>query len=162
MKKLWWNKKVTQRINRTLVTGDLLLLLLLLSFLKQSHTWLNQIQIFSMISSNRTLLEIKKTTSTITTLPETNIAGWKIHHFDGIYQERWDFHGRTVSFREGNPGSKAGWIQKYPKGTVARRKANSCSRSKASQPFAWAAEVIKQQKFTPPKINMEPGNDGFQ
>ena len=18
---------------------------------------------------------------------------WKIHHFDGIYQERWDFHG---------------------------------------------------------------------
>ena len=33
--------------------------------------------------------------------PETNIAGWIIHHFDGIYQERWDFHGRTVSFREG-------------------------------------------------------------
>ena len=25
----------------------------------------------------------------------------KIHHFDGIYQEKWDFHGRTVSFREG-------------------------------------------------------------
>ena len=25
------------------------------------------------------------------TLPETNIAGWKIHHFDGIYQERWGF-----------------------------------------------------------------------
>ena len=23
-------------------------------------------------------------------------------NFDGIYQERWDFHGRTVSFREGN------------------------------------------------------------
>ena len=22
------------------------------------------------------------------TLPKTNIAGWKIHHFDGIYQER--------------------------------------------------------------------------
>ena len=25
----------------------------------------------------------------------------KIHHFDGIYQEKLDFHGRTVSFREG-------------------------------------------------------------
>ena len=25
------------------------------------------------------------------TLPETNIAGWKIHHFDDIYQERWGF-----------------------------------------------------------------------
>ena len=33
-------------------------------------------------------------------LPETNIAGWKIQHFDGIYKERWDFHGRAVSFRE--------------------------------------------------------------
>ena len=31
--------------------------------------------------------------SRFTTLPETNIAGWKIHHFDGIYKERWDFHG---------------------------------------------------------------------
>ena len=35
------------------------------------------------------------------TLPETNKSPWKIHHFDGIYQERWDFHGQTVSFREG-------------------------------------------------------------
>ena len=35
------------------------------------------------------------------TLPETNKSPWKIHHFDGIYQERWDFHGRAVSFREG-------------------------------------------------------------
>ena len=25
------------------------------------------------------------------TLPETNIAGWKIHHFDGIYQEMYGF-----------------------------------------------------------------------
>ena len=25
------------------------------------------------------------------TLPETNIAGWKIHHFDGIYQDTWGF-----------------------------------------------------------------------
>ena len=25
------------------------------------------------------------------TLPETNMAGWKIHHFNGIYQERWGF-----------------------------------------------------------------------
>ena len=25
---------------------------------------------------------------------------WKIHHFDGIYQERWGFSG-YVSFREG-------------------------------------------------------------
>ena len=33
------------------------------------------------------------------TLPETNIAGWKIHHFDGICQERWGY----VSFREGTP-----------------------------------------------------------
>ena len=24
-------------------------------------------------------------------LPETNIAMWNIHHFDGIYQERWRF-----------------------------------------------------------------------
>ena len=24
------------------------------------------------------------------------------HHFDGIYQEKWDFHGRTASFREGS------------------------------------------------------------
>ena len=43
------------------------------------------------------------TSSKKNTLPETNIAGWKIHHFDGIYQERWDFHGRAVSFREGTP-----------------------------------------------------------
>ena len=36
------------------------------------------------------------------TLPETNIAGWKIHHFDGFYQDfDGDVHGRTVSFREG-------------------------------------------------------------
>ena len=27
------------------------------------------------------------------TLPETNKSPWKIHNFDGIYQERWDFHG---------------------------------------------------------------------
>ena len=27
----------------------------------------------------------------IFTLPETNIAGWIFHHFDGIYQERWGF-----------------------------------------------------------------------
>ena len=27
----------------------------------------------------------------VVTLPETSIAGWKIHHFDGIYQERWGF-----------------------------------------------------------------------
>ena len=25
------------------------------------------------------------------TLPKTNIAGWKIHHFDGIYKETWGF-----------------------------------------------------------------------
>ena len=32
---------------------------------------------------------------------------WKIHHFDGIYQQRGDFQGRTVSFREGrNFGTK--------------------------------------------------------
>ena len=38
----------------------------------------------------------------VNTLPETNIAGWNIHHFDGIYQDfDGDFHGRTVSFREG-------------------------------------------------------------
>ena len=30
-------------------------------------------------------------TNVIDTLPETNIAGWKIHHFDDIYQERWGF-----------------------------------------------------------------------
>ena len=27
----------------------------------------------------------------LTTLPKTNIAGWKIHHFDGIYKETWGF-----------------------------------------------------------------------
>ena len=25
------------------------------------------------------------------TLPKTNIAGWKIHHFNGIYKETWGF-----------------------------------------------------------------------
>ena len=36
------------------------------------------------------------------TLPGTNIAGWKIHHFDGMKTRiHGDFHGRTVSFREG-------------------------------------------------------------
>ena len=36
------------------------------------------------------------------TLPETNIAGWKIHHCDGIYQDfDGDFQGQTVSFRKG-------------------------------------------------------------
>ena len=33
---------------------------------------------------------------------ETNIAGWKIHHFDAIYQDfDGDVNGQTVSFREG-------------------------------------------------------------
>ncbi len=33
----------------------------------------------------------------------TNIAGWKIHHFDGMKTRKdGDFHGRAVSFREGN------------------------------------------------------------
>ena len=38
------------------------------------------------------------------TLPETNIAGWKIHHCDGIYQERCGFSWAMlpVSFRKGN------------------------------------------------------------
>ena len=32
------------------------------------------------------------------TLPEANIAGWKIHHVDGIYQDfDGDSHGRTVT-----------------------------------------------------------------
>ena len=30
------------------------------------------------------------------TLPETNIAMENTHHFDGIYQERWDFHGAML------------------------------------------------------------------
>ena len=36
------------------------------------------------------------------TLPETNIAGWKIHHFDGYLPGKMgDVNGQTVSFREG-------------------------------------------------------------
>ena len=36
------------------------------------------------------------------TLPETNIAMENPPNFDGIYQDfDGDFHGRTVSFREG-------------------------------------------------------------
>ena len=27
----------------------------------------------------------------VKTLPETNIAGWKINHFDGIYEGTWGF-----------------------------------------------------------------------
>ena len=34
-------------------------------------------------------------------LPETNIAGWKIHHFDGIYQERLGNFMGYVSFGDG-------------------------------------------------------------
>ena len=32
-------------------------------------------------------------THNVPTLPETNKSPWKIHNFDGIYQERRDFHG---------------------------------------------------------------------
>ena len=38
---------------------------------------------------------------------------WKIHHFDGIYQQRGDFQGRTVSFREGTWISAARCLLKW-------------------------------------------------
>ena len=37
----------------------------------------------------------------IFTLPETNIAGWKIHHFDGMKPRKDGIFMGYVSFREG-------------------------------------------------------------
>ena len=52
-----------------------------------------KVEISSPVARNANLEEeTKKLKDNVRfTLPKTNVAGWKIHHFDGIYKETWGF-----------------------------------------------------------------------